>query len=273
MLCSGLLLAAGGPQQRPFVVGHMDTPALRESSGIVESRKHPGVFWTHNDSGNQPIIYAIRRDGSLINQYRVDCVMLDWEDIAIDDDGHIYLGDIGNNGNLRAAIGVMEIDEPDPAAPQDPKHPIEPQQRWLLNFVDGARMDCESLFIWKGDGYLIKKSSHRSPSTVWKFSLEKNEPQDLQFVATLPIEAICTAADLSADGDQLAVMSTLGPYLFKGLGGDVKKVESIKPSHVAIEPRTNEGICFTVDGLMGTSESRDVYFFPWDAFKLSATKP
>ena len=32
---------------------------LHELSGIVASRKHPGVFWAHNDSGNPLELFAI----------------------------------------------------------------------------------------------------------------------------------------------------------------------------------------------------------------------
>ena len=30
---------------------------LRESSGLGISRTRPGVFWTHNDSGDRPRLY------------------------------------------------------------------------------------------------------------------------------------------------------------------------------------------------------------------------
>ncbi|MFO0950915.1 MAG: hypothetical protein U0835_07120 [Isosphaeraceae bacterium] len=63
----------------------------------MASRRHPGVFWVHNDSGNPPRLFAVRVDGSLIREYAVQAPNVDWEDIAVDDEGHLYLGDIGNN--------------------------------------------------------------------------------------------------------------------------------------------------------------------------------
>src|SRR5687768_5857115 len=35
-----------GPAER---VGRIEHEPVRESSGIAASRRHPGVFWTHND--------------------------------------------------------------------------------------------------------------------------------------------------------------------------------------------------------------------------------
>src|SRR4051794_6987818 len=49
-----------------FKLGRIDSREITESSGLAASRKHPGVFWTHNDSGNGPYIFAITRDGHLL---------------------------------------------------------------------------------------------------------------------------------------------------------------------------------------------------------------
>ena len=43
---------------------------ITESSGLAASLLHPGVLWTHNDSGNPPRIYAIDPDGSLVDDFR-----------------------------------------------------------------------------------------------------------------------------------------------------------------------------------------------------------
>lgn len=266
-------MAQTPPTTRPFVFGQMKTPAIRESSGIVESRQFPGVYWTHNDSGNPPVLYAVRRDGSLINAFPVKCVMLDWEDIAIDDDGHLYLADTGNNGLFRESAGILQITEPDPNIAPDPHAPLVPTRSFALTFERGRRMDIESFFIWKNDGYLISKSSADAPTTLWSLTLTNNAMQTLKPVATLPVRATCTGADLSVDGEQLAVMTIDGPLLFKGLGGDVSKVRDVQPVFIRIPRRTNEAICISKDGLVGTSEERDVYFFPFDAFRVPTTRP
>ena len=54
------MLVLGGPLEP---IGRLDHPAIREASGIVASRRYPGIFWVHNDSGNPPALYAVRRDG------------------------------------------------------------------------------------------------------------------------------------------------------------------------------------------------------------------
>src|SRR4051812_12104938 len=52
-----------------FRQGKIESPGVKESSGIVASRQFKDVFWTHNDSGNAPVIYAITREGKAIAEF------------------------------------------------------------------------------------------------------------------------------------------------------------------------------------------------------------
>ncbi|MEZ6192975.1 MAG: hypothetical protein R3C45_17010 [Phycisphaerales bacterium] len=44
----------------------MTHPPLNELSGIVRSRAYPGVWWVHNDSGDEPRLFAINAEGRLV---------------------------------------------------------------------------------------------------------------------------------------------------------------------------------------------------------------
>ena len=88
----------------------LQSDAISESSGLVASRTHDGVFWTHNDSGDAPRIFAIDRSGALLAEVVVEGARnRDWEDIAIDDTGHLFLADIGNNGSQRLDLTVYKV--------------------------------------------------------------------------------------------------------------------------------------------------------------------
>ena len=64
LACMVLLLAAfpgwqatvgAEPPTKPWVpIATLDTQVVREASGIVKSRRHPGIFWTVVDSGTSP---------------------------------------------------------------------------------------------------------------------------------------------------------------------------------------------------------------------------
>src|SRR2546427_279731 len=85
-------------------VGTLRDPRLFEASGIAVSRAHPGVLWTHNDSGDSATVYAITLAGNLLATYRVPgATAVDWEDIALgpcpEHAGRcLFIADTGDNG-------------------------------------------------------------------------------------------------------------------------------------------------------------------------------
>src|SRR5438132_1449794 len=97
------------------LVARISDPRIKESSGVVASRRFTNVYWTHNDGGGpkKQVLYAIDREGDTRAFFSViDVTLHDWEDIAIDNAGHLFIGDIGNNDGKRDALAVYEIDEP-----------------------------------------------------------------------------------------------------------------------------------------------------------------
>ncbi|NLT76895.1 MAG: hypothetical protein GXX98_10255, partial [Planctomycetes bacterium] len=64
--------------------GIVRTPLIQEASGLVASRKNPGVLWVHNDSGDTARVFAIDTRGNLLGVCSVTGAKArDWEDIAI----------------------------------------------------------------------------------------------------------------------------------------------------------------------------------------------
>jgi hypothetical protein len=49
-----------------WAVRRIEAEEIAESSGLVGSRQHAGVFWTHNDSGDASRIFAITAEGRLL---------------------------------------------------------------------------------------------------------------------------------------------------------------------------------------------------------------
>jgi len=263
---------APAPVTRPatttaFEVGFIDDPAIPESSGIVASRKYPGVYWTHNDSGNPPAIHAIDRSGKTLATFPVAAKNRDWEDIAIDDAGHLFIGEIGNNYARHKQLAVYRIDEPDPRTPLPPGKLLVVTNTWQFTFPDKP-FDCESLFVWKDSGYVISKRFDGGDAGLYRFSLApQTTPAVLEKIADLPIRFPCTGADVSPDGKQLAVQSVAGPYLFDlPKPGDFPAAARLEPKHVFFTDVHMEAVCFVDEGLLATSESRPIYLFRWKDF-------
>jgi hypothetical protein len=224
------------------------------------------VYWTHNDGGGpkKQVLYAIDRGGDTRASFPViDVTLHDWEDIAIDDAGHLYIGDIGNNDSKRDALAVYEIDEPDPQAGAGP---ISPKRAWHLRFPQ-APFDCESLFVWKDQGYVVSKVFDKAHAQIFRFPLrDTNEPLTLELVATTKIESPVTGADISADGTLLGLVAKNGAYVFR-IDGDVAHVTNANPHHTKLKNMHIEGCCFVPEGLLATSERRMIFLFTDPAFR------
>jgi len=240
-------------------------PRIKESSGVVASRRY-SVFWTHNDGGGpkKQVLYAIDREGNTRASFAVIGVTLhDWEDIAIDSAGHLYIGDIGNNDSKRDALAVYEIEEPNPQAGAER---ISPKRVWKLKFP-GAPFDCESLFVWKDHGYVISKVFDNAHAQIFRFPLkETDRPLTLELVATTEIESPVTGADISADGTLLGLVAKNVAYVFR-IDGDVTRVTNANPHHTKLENEHIEGCCFVPEGLLVTSERRMIFLFTDPAFR------
>ena len=243
-----------GPAER---VGRIEHAPVRESSGIAASRRHAGVFWTHNDKGNAARLYAIDGSGKLLAEFAVDARNDDWEDVAVDGGGHLYVGNIGNNGAKRDWLEVHRLAEPDPAAANGTVPALKVERTWRLAFP-GKPFDCESLFIHGDYGYVISKLFTGEPAAVYRFALEGADEATLEKVTDLPIRAPVTAADLSADAGRLAVLSGEGLHVFR-IDGDVSRAATAPPQVVPLPRAKLEGVCFAPEGLLITAESREMY--------------
>jgi hypothetical protein len=256
-----------GNNKSKFKLGRIDHKAITESSGLAASRKHADVFWTHNDSGNGPFIFAITREGKFLAEYPVAGVRNnDWEAIAADDEGHLFIADIGNNDQKRDRVIIYRVDEPDPAsAGRNGKGAaLRVNQTWRLKYP-AKPFDAEALFVHQGKGYLVSKLLNGKNAGVYRFDLTSagSDAATLEHICDVPIRSPVTDASISADGSRLAVMTVTGPNLFQ-IDGDVANAAKVQPAYVNyFDPgdMNMEGICFVDEGLLASTEQGQMLLF------------
>jgi hypothetical protein len=147
---------------------------ITESSGLAASLLHPGVLWTHNDSGNPPRIYAIGTDGSTRATLTLKSEPnVDWEAITSlrgkDGAALIAVGDIGDNNAQHSDVRIALVREPD----QLQTDSVTPVRVLRLRYPDGPR-DAEALLADPRSGqlYLVSKALFGSelyavPKSLW----------------------------------------------------------------------------------------------------------
>lgn len=235
-------------------------PELNETSGAALDPRTPGLFWTHGDSGADPVIYAIAANGQLAGRVAVAGAQnRDWEDMAIGPCGGgqcVYAADIGNN-NARGRPMVL-YRAPLPAATDAATAPAE---AFRARFPGGGR-DAEAVFVTaEGEVYVINKGP-RHPIELWRWPTPLQPgPVDLVRLRQLapnpgqPGDAV-TGAGASEDGRWVAVRTYGRLVIYRtadllGSGGPAFSMD-LAPLG---EP-VGEGVAMRSDGtVLLTSES------------------
>jgi hypothetical protein len=234
---------------------------LVELSGVVASRAHSGVLWAHNDSGDEARVFALRAaDAAHLGTYAVvGATARDWEAIAIGPHGGadaIFIGDIGDNERVRAAIDVYVVPEPAVSAEQSFTAADAPGAITVtLGYPEGAE-NAEALLVdpASGDLYLLTKSD-TGVSDVYRKAAPHvaDEVAVLERVATLlprPGDPHVTAADISPDGARILVRSYDRAFLYlRAAGSSVAAALAAAPCDVPhADEVQGEAIAFAADG-------------------------
>ncbi len=190
--------------------------AVKESSGLTQSRRDPGVFWTHNDAGNQPVVFAVSRDGALRSQVRVTGARLeDWEDIEAGACGGrncLFIADIGDNDAARSTITVYEIEEPAIGATSSSNATAH-----TARYPGGPR-DAEAMFVLSGRVFVVTKGRtgaielYRWPQGQGTVTLERIREL---FPKPRNQQDFVTSASASPDGKWVAIRTYRTLYIYK----------------------------------------------------------
>ena len=257
---------AGHAEAAPLEpLGRFEAGMIPEASGVVKSRRYPGIFWVHNDSGNAPVLFAVLSDGRIVRRFRLAIPNLDWEDIAIDDQGHLYLGDIGNNIVPLKVRTIYRIDEPDPSLPEDKDRdrPLAATRTVSYMLPRSNRFDAESLVYDHGTAILIAKYVDGREAELFTVPIDPAPKGAGQGAAPVrPIGKLpgfkepATGADLSEDGTLLAVCSYAVTRVYRRGKADAWDLMA----EVRHAPLPIEGIAWDGrDLILAAEEARGLY--------------
>jgi hypothetical protein len=253
------------------LLGRFDQRQIPEASGVVASRRYPGIFWVHNDSGNAPVLFAVGTDARVVRSFKVAVPNIDWEDIAIDEEGRLYVADTGNNTGFLRLRAIYRFDEPDPTKPAGA--PLVPSASYYFALPAGNRFDSESLFCERGVATLIVKARDGRPPQM--FTLDLAQPAPLLRPASLiPVGRLAdfvepaTGASLSEDGRHLAVCSPSIVRIYRrGVAGN-NGWEMV--SQVRYAPMAAEGVGWDKNDLILAVEQDGLYRIRERSWKAAA---
>jgi len=217
-----------------------------ESSSLALAEE-PGTFYTNADAGNSPTLYKVDLKGNLLQEIDLPVANHDWESLAKDDKGNLYVVDAGNNNNSRKNLVVYRL------------KPANPKQISQIPFAyadqtefppkkDERNFDCEASLWHAGKLYLFTKDrAQQSTSKVYTLNDQPGQ-QTAKLVAKLAIPGEVTDANLSPNGKRLALLGREELFILEG--NDLDAILKSKPQPRRVDlggAGQTEGLVFIDD--------------------------
>jgi hypothetical protein len=201
---------------------------LKEVSGIEIVPKSE-LIWMVNDSGNKPVLFGLNYEGKILKEIVIRAKNHDWEDLASDENGTIYIGDFGNNSNKRKNLSIIIVEQNELDEKKAEVDKIEfkyPNQFKFPPKKNNKYFDTEAFFHFKSSLYVLTKSrveDNYGKTTLYKIPAKKGkytaEIVD-KFENCKDLECWITAADISPDGKKVALLSQKNVLIFSNFKGD-----------------------------------------------------
>ena len=203
----------------PAEQGQVEDSPVNESSGLAYGRDRQGVWYTHNDSGGQPELYAFELDGTYIGAHAVEGVpFADWEALSWgpcpDGSSCLYIGDVGDNGQARPYVSVYAVREPAEG------EPAELVGTWNASYPEGAAQNSEALMVHPRTGRIdLVTKVNADSSGVYRFPAAATWDAigELELIATVAISGkggslSVTGSDWDPDGDRVVIRTYSAAY-------------------------------------------------------------
>ncbi|MCL6294028.1 hypothetical protein [Jejuia spongiicola] len=197
--------------------------ALNEASGI-ETNNHSDLIWMVNDGGNASKLFGLSSDGKIKKVLKINAKNNDWEDLASDKEGNIYIGDFGNNANKRKNLAILKISVD--SLNNKGKINIErisfnyPNQNKFPPKKKHLYFDSEAFFHFNDSLYIFTKSRvkgdfgktdlYRIPAKQGKHIAEYIS----SFNSCPEIDCWITSADISDDGKKVVLLNSKSVWVF-----------------------------------------------------------
>ncbi|MDR7086017.1 hypothetical protein J2X11_000856 [Aeromicrobium panaciterrae] len=215
VIVSSLARRADGAEAEPQVVSRMNDPRITESSGLAVSRSYDGIVYTINDSGNDPLIFAIElKTGRTVGVTRVEGGTLsDTEALAIDSEGTLWVADTGDNLERRKDAALYALPE------QGPGNHTVVASRYPISY-DADSHNVEALLVHPVTGAKLLVSKALLSGTIYKLPTTLSTDRTNLAVAqkgTGP--SAVTDATYTSDGKYAVMRTYASMYLFDAAKG------------------------------------------------------
>ena len=226
---------------------------LKENSGMVSYS--PTSVWFIEDKGNSDNLYQTNFKGDIIKHLDVkNAKNIDWEDLTKDKEGNLYIGDFGNNDNIRRNLTILKL--PNPEIEKGDKINAKsikfnyPEQLEFPPRRGALLYDAEAFLHFKGHLYIFTKNRsnpftgetllYKVPDTIGNY--------EAQLVGKIPLcmdwdTCRITSAAISPDEKTIVLLSLGKLYMLTDFPED--DFINGKITEIDLGVRTQlESVCF-----------------------------
>jgi hypothetical protein len=260
--------AAAGQSVSLLDTAPLQAARLRESSGVAPSSR-PGVYWTHNDSGDGPYLYTTDSSGRDLGRVTVGGARaIDWESIdtgpCVTAPGHcLYIGDIGDNRSRRRSVTIYRVVEPvPPTSPGDTLRTVQVLDSLVVRYPGGPR-DAETLIVTPDSMLLLVSKPRSGRPHLYRLDLRRpparmvTDAGPLAIDVSLPRGRLVTDGTMSPDGRFVVLRTYVSLHFFRYAGGgSLAPVAGPAGIPIPFIEAQGEGVAFDgPDRLVLTSEA------------------
>ena len=260
-ICCFLLISCGTGKLK--VVANISSD-LKEVSATEITNKSD-IIWVIEDAGNKNKLYGLNSKGSIVKSITIDNVKnIDWEDLASDTFGNIYIGDFGNNYGERKSFYIYKINQP---------HILKDKtSAEIIDFklpIGSKSLDFEAFFLLNNMFYIFSKEEKKI--NVFKVPNQSGNhiAQQISEHSLKGKHNKITSCDISNDGKTIVLLTNNSLWEINGFtsnnffSGEMTKIKFEHHSQ-------KEGICFKNNKTLYITDERqgnkdgNIYSFKLD---------
>ncbi len=194
---------------------NFDTELVKESSGLVASSVRENSFFTHSDSFNRAELELLTLNDDVVDvkKFKIDCAFnFDWEDIASDGKGVLFIADTGDNWRIRDLKRIYCVSELELLQNGRTKPFRVIKFRYKRDDFSSFVTDCEACYFKNDKLYLFSKEAGVTSLFVLPLDSKKRF-LEAERVSSAVISDKVTAVDVSDDGKVIALLTYSKLYL------------------------------------------------------------
>lgn len=219
------------------VVGSIDSDLQEASAAQLVNTSD--LLWTIEDAGNKNNVYGMDLKGDIIRDIDVSNIKNhDWEDLASDTDGNLYIGDFGNNSRKRKQFFIYKIEN---IANIDDKTNAKTISFTLPKNIKSE--DFEAFFLWNDSFYVFSKENKKTMVIKIPNQIGSHEATYLTEYKLKGKDTRVTSADISPDGKTVVLLNHDRIWTLTNFKNDAFFDGTVQKKDLKHDSQ-KEGVCF-----------------------------